>query len=163
VQHHSCRTYFLDSGLQEGGVGETSIGKETTSMLHFHPHDAGELTLCPLVSVQCATRLWQILWMRRGTMGDQSCQLARMPLPDFVIVLASVRADRFGWSARTIYEICYAFRMKWTRCHQGGRKITMYTHHGGVRVEQAKALPIVDNADVFAIWPKNNRRSASEP
>jgi len=24
----------------------------------------------------------------------------------------------------------------------------MYPHHGGVRVEQAKALPIVDNADV---------------
>jgi len=24
----------------------------------------------------------------------------------------------------------------------------MYPHHGGVKVEQAKALPIVDNVDV---------------
>ena len=40
------------------------------------------------------------------------------------------------------------------RCHQSGRNITMYLHHGGVRVEQAKALPIVDNVDVFAIRPK---------
>jgi len=34
----------------------------------------------------------------------------------------------------------------------------MYLHHGGVRVEQAKALLIVDNADVFAIRPKMTYR-----
>jgi len=36
------------------------------------------------------------------------------------------------------------------RRHQSKRNITMYPHHGGGRVEKAKALPIVGNVDVLS-------------
>jgi len=96
VEHRSCGTHFLDSGLQEGGVGDTYIGNEMTLMHHLHPPGAREHTPCPLVSLQCATRFRQILWRRSETMGDRSCQLPRTPLPDFVIALTFVRRDKFG-------------------------------------------------------------------
>jgi len=83
-------------------------------------------------------------------MGDRSRQLPRMPLHDFVIALTFVLSIKFGSSARTFYEIhmLRLERMKWMRCHQSGRNIAMYTHHGEVKEEQAKVLPIVDNANV---------------
>ena len=43
-------------------------------------------------------------------MGDRSCQLPRMPLPDFVIALTFVIGVKFGSSARTFFEICCAFK-----------------------------------------------------
>jgi len=110
VQHHSCGTHPLDTGLQERGMGDTYIWKVTMLMLHLHPPDARELTPCPLVSLQGATRFRQILWRRSGTMGDRSCLLPRMPLPDFVIALTFVLGDKFCWSARTFHEIYCAFK-----------------------------------------------------
>jgi len=80
VQHHSCGTHPLDTGLQEGGMGDAHIWKGAMLMLHLHHPDARELTPCPLVSLQGVTRFKHILWRRSGTMGDQSCQLPRMPL-----------------------------------------------------------------------------------
>jgi len=66
VQHHSCGTHPLDTGLQEGGVDDTYTGKGMNLMLYLHLPDARELTPCPLVSLQCATRFRQILG---GEMG----------------------------------------------------------------------------------------------
>jgi len=93
-----------------GRIGDTYIGKGMMLMLRLHAPDARELTPCPLVSLQCATRFRQILWRRSGTMGDRSCQLPRMPLPDFVIALTFVIGVKFGSSARTFFEICCAFK-----------------------------------------------------
>jgi len=61
VQHHSFGTHPLDTGLQEGGMDNTYIGKGMKLMFYLHPPDAPELTPCPLVSLQCATRFRQIL------------------------------------------------------------------------------------------------------
>jgi len=110
VQHHSCGTHPLDTGLQEGGMGDTRIWKGAMLMLHLHPPDARELTPCPLVSLQGVTRFTHILWRRSGTMGDRSCQPPRMPLPDFVIASTFVLGVKFGSSASTSYEICSAFK-----------------------------------------------------
>jgi len=110
VQHHSCSTHLLDTGLQERGMGDTYIRKGMALMLHLHPPDARELTPCPLVSLHCATRFRQILWRPSGTMGDRSCQLPRMPLPDFVISWTFVLGVKFGSLARTFHEICCAFK-----------------------------------------------------
>jgi len=56
AQHHSCGTHPLDTGLQEGEIGDTYIGKGMMLMLHLHARDAREPTPCPLVSLQCARR-----------------------------------------------------------------------------------------------------------
>jgi len=61
VRHHSCGTHPLDTSLQEGGVDDTYTEKGMKLMLYLHPPDARELTPCPLVSLQCATRFRQIL------------------------------------------------------------------------------------------------------
>jgi len=61
VQHHSCSTHPLDTGLQEGGVDDTYTGKGMKLMFYLRPPDARGLTPCPLVSLQCATRFRQIL------------------------------------------------------------------------------------------------------
>jgi len=110
VQHHSCGTHPLDTGMQEGGVDDIYTGKGMKLMLYLHPPDARELTLCPLVSLQGAMRFRQILWRRSGTMRDRSCQLPHMPLPYFVITLTFVLGVKFGSSARTFHEICCAFK-----------------------------------------------------
>jgi len=76
----------------------------------------------------------------------RSCQLPCIPLPDFVIAFTFVIGVKSGSSARTFYEICCAFKGR-SGC-DATRAGGIYPHHDGVRVEQAKALPIVDNADV---------------
>jgi len=110
VQHHSYGTHPLDTGLQEGGMGDTHIWRGAMLMLHLHRPDARELTPCLLVSLQGATQFRQILWRRSGTMGDRSCQLPRIPSPDFVVALTFVLCVKFGSSARTFHEICCAFK-----------------------------------------------------
>jgi len=100
VQHHSCGTHPLDTSLQEGEIGGTYIRKGMILMLHLHAPDVRELIPCPRVSLQCVTRFRQILWRRSGTMGDRSCRLLGMPLPDFVIVLTFVLGVKFGSSAQ---------------------------------------------------------------
>jgi len=61
VQHHSCGTHPLDTGLQEGGVDDTYTGKGMKSRSICTLLMLRELTPCPLVSLQCATRFRQIL------------------------------------------------------------------------------------------------------
>ena len=67
-------------------MDDTYTGKGMKRMLYLHPPDAresaGQSAMCDAVSANPGRR--------GGTMGDRSCQLPRMPLPDFVIALTFV-------------------------------------------------------------------------
>jgi len=63
---------------------------------------AGQSAMCDAVSANSGRQ--------SGTMGDRSCRLPRIPLPDFVIALTFVFGVKFGSSARTFCEICCAFK-----------------------------------------------------
>jgi len=76
-----------------------------TLMSHSHPPDAGGFIPCPQICVQpglICDMVPQILWRRGEMVGDRSRQLPRMPLPDLVRGLISVRCNKLGWLAGTL-------------------------------------------------------------
>ena len=71
-----------------------------------------------------------------------------MPLPDFVIALAFVLGVKFGSSAGHFMRYATPSKDEMDAMPPERAEYHNVSTHGGGRVEQAKSLPIVDNADV---------------